>query len=194
MKICLIGDMHGDVDFVHKILQYEKPEFALQIGDYIAYNESWEYPVGWISGNWDKIEVINALENDEIKLPSNNFYLKAAELYTINNKTILTLPTFRSNNTQHRGPAVVLLNHINKCLKYVGQDIDFFISHGCGYPFVAKTLFGTKNVESKEITDLINKLQPKYAISGHIHQHGYLEQNDIKFYRMGFKETCILNI
>jgi len=194
MKVVLVGDMHGRSDFVHKILQFERPEFALQVGDYMAYNESWEAPLGWISGNWDKRDVVDALEQDQLVLPGNNFYLKAGELYTIAGKDILTLPTFCDYKREHRSPAGILSEHIDKCSSHIGKNIDIFISHGCGYPFIAKTAFGTKNVEEKEVTNIIKLLKPKYVVSGHIHHPSYMEQDGIKFYRMGYQQSCVINI
>ena len=47
MKIGFIGDMHGETDFVHKLLQFEKPEFALQVGDYMKKDGIEFYRMGY---------------------------------------------------------------------------------------------------------------------------------------------------
>lgn len=192
-RIGLIGDLHRrDAERIQRAMQISEPDFCLQVGDYSYADIAWPFPVYWIPGNHENIDIAK-IKDGTFKLPANNIMLDVG-LYNIQNVNVLALPTIVVPGNKP-GPAIYKPEDYNKCLQTT-EDVDIFLSHGCGFPFTVYVPFDRKfvNAEDTKLTELIKKVKPKYAVSGHNHESFREEQYGINLHRMGCREYYIIEI
>lgn len=145
-------------------------DLCLQAGDYYCYGERWPIPVYWIQGNHEDPDVVGPLrEAGEIReIATNNFYLPGGR-HEIEGVVVVALPGMFQWRHE-AGPALFYEDDYEACWSAADEGpVDILISHDCGYPFPIMVGRTVKNVENERITELIDHLQPTYAVSGHNH-------------------------
>ena len=186
MKIIgLIGYIHvnlNNIELVQNWINEVSPDFCLQVGDYFAYDVEWNCPVYWIFGNHENGQVIQEILANNHVHPKNNNWLIGGHT-KIQGVNIMALPGLPQNRMTP-GPAKFPVNVYKLCWEYEG-DIDIFISHGCAFPFFSMIGNELINCEEKEITELVRKVRPKVAVSGHNHKFEKSEQEGIRCVRLG---------
>lgn len=176
-KVGICGDLHGRIpEKLMRDIELSQPDFILQVGDYWHYQTDWPVPVYWITGNHEN------LMQTMSKTPQNNFMLESG-LHSIEGINIVALPSIPMPGNDP-GPVFFEEEDYEKCMA-IEEHVDIFMSHGCGYPFIVSVFGDFIQVEDKRITELINKLQPVYAISGHNHEYQRDIQNGIQLIRLG---------
>lgn len=182
MKIGILGDLHGDqVEKFSEIVRYleiSEPDFCLQVGDYWT-PVNWPIPVFWIPGNHERF--VNRIHNGEIVEPLNSRILETGIL-EFGGIRILALAAI-PNPSFVPGP----VNYKSEDLEFckAQKNIDIFLSHSPGFPFIGLGPKGFMNFEDENITAILEKVKPKYAVSGHIHEFKKEQVKGITLIRLG---------
>lgn len=182
MKIGLLGDLHGDqvekFSEIERYLEISEPDLCLQVGDYWT-PISWPIPVFWIPGNHERF--IDEIKSGEIVEPLNSRILETGIL-EIGGIRILALEAIPNPSF-----APMPVNYKSEDLEFcmAQENIDIFLSHSPGFPFVNLTPRGFMNVEDKNITAILENVKPKYAVSGHCHQYQKEQVQGITLFRLG---------
>ena len=195
MRIGLIGDIHGQrgVHVAREWMSRTLPDFCLQIGDYWspAYYEDWPVPVHWIFGNHEKMDVVRSLVDGTWEERENNHWLMGG-LIEIQGIVVMALPGLPSKKGDP-GPASFPPRVYEECWDHAhDMKVDVFISHGAPFPFWGFTYDSDlkKNVrinfEEPPITDLVRRIKPKIAVSGHNHRFSIEDHEGIQCIRMGW--------
>ena len=163
-----------------------EPDVCLQAGDFWCYETEWPVPMYWIAGNHERGKVIQDVLKGKHKLPRNSIMLKGGYVKEICGLKVLPLPA-KNRVDAAPGPASFTRHAYECCWNHKGQDIDIFLSHGCGFEFVVNAFGRIINGEEEPITELIRRLKPKIAISGHCHTFANEFHEGIRCLRMG---TC----
>jgi len=171
MKIGILGDLHGDqVEKFSEIVRYleiSEPDFCLQVGDY------------WTPVNHERF--VNRIHNGEIVEPLNSRILETGIL-EFGGIRILALAAI-PNPSFVPGP----VNYKSEDLEFckAQKNIDIFLSHSPGFPFIGLGPKGFMNFEDQNITAILEKVKPKYAVSGHIHEFKKEQVKGITLIRLG---------
>jgi len=200
MMVGLIGDIHGYercqdvIDWINIV----EPDFCLQVGDYLSYNVEWPVPVFWIFGNHEHGPIIKRYIEGTWEEPINNHWLMGG-IVNIKGINIMSLPGL-PNSRLEPGPARYPQNVYDLCIEQANMPVDIFISHGCGYPFWVwvydKNIAKSKKVnrEEQDITELISKVKPQYAVSGHNHRYAFETYDGVSLIRLGAEKIDMFYI
>lgn len=182
MQITTISDTHG----LHQQLQLPGGDLLIHSGDvcnrgtqeeaanFIDWFEKQPYTYKvFIAGNHDFFFENFTQQEIQNILPKNIFYLNDSSI-KIEGITIWGSPiTPEFHNwafNKKRG------KEINKHWQQIPNNIDILITHGPAYGILDKT-FRNQNVGCKELLKVIENIQPKYHIFGHIHEDFGMFQN-----------------
>lgn len=195
-KILAVGDLHGSVsENIYEVIERYEPDFILQCGDYSCYHVSWPISCYFITGNHEVFNgyraPIEKIISGEYKLPNNNNMLVAG-LHNIQGINIVALPS-KTMPGAAPGPALFTQEDYDKCWN-VSIKPDIFMSHGAGFPLWAAVAGRSVQVGDSRLTDLISRLRPSFAISGHNHVYLKETQDDITLLRMGSHGTDLYDM
>ncbi len=190
IRIGLIGDLHGKSTLAHDWIRKNSPDFCLQVGDYWSYEQEWKVPVYWIFGNHENFKYVNMIANGDVELHENNIWLRGG-VVNVEGINIMALPGLPQSRST-AGPAGFSKDIYQLCLSQAEEfDVEIFISHGCAFPFFGwgfdkkKQSSAFVNFEEVEITNLVKKVRPKYAVSGHNHVYKKEVHEGIDCIRLG---------
>jgi predicted phosphodiesterase len=190
MRVGLIGDLHGEVEWVKRQIRLSSPDFCIQVGDYWAYNTTWDVPVYWCLGNHEESSAVKLLQKN-IFAPlhkvwfwdKNSFWQKGGEKVEIEGVSIVFLPG-KVREDPSPGPAGFEYEIWEQCMHIKG-GVDIVVSHGCAFPFQVNLFGKIIQCEEEGITQVVRHLSPKIAISGHNHEQFVEDKEGILLYRMG---------
>ena len=189
MRIGLLGDLHGEPDLAEEWIRRAEPDFCLQAGDYWCYDHPWSVPVYWMFGNHERGDYIKQIISGRFTFPTNSHWLQGGveEIHSI---TVMALPGWPKPGSDP-GPAGYPQPVYDLCMEQADQPVDILISHGCGFPF-ADWMYDRsqikpvlRNFEEHDITTLIKKVRPTYAVSVHNHRYAIEEHEGISCIRLG---------
>lgn len=192
MRIGLIGDLHGETDAVIEWMERTEPDFCLQVGDYWkpCYDTAWPVPLYWIFGNHEMGSYVRALIDGTHQEPINNHWLMGGAV-DIHGVTVMALPGLPSAGSGF-GPASFPPNVYSLCWEQAEESkVDIFISHGAAFPFWHFTWDPVLNkrarinFEEPEITELVRRVHPTHAVSGHNHRFADEEFEGVHCIRLG---------
>jgi predicted phosphodiesterase len=192
MRIGLLGDLHGKTDAAIEWMERTEPDFCLQVGDYWSpcYDTEWPIETHWIFGNHERGEVARGLIDGTREQPPNNHWLEGG-IVEIQGVTVMALPGLPAPG-QGFGPASFPPNVYSLCWEQAQEhDVDVFISHGAPFPFWHFTWDPVANkrvrvnFEEPEITELVRRAAPTYAVSGHNHRFALEEFEGVQCIRLG---------
>jgi predicted phosphodiesterase len=184
MKMAVFGDMHGSPDWALKIIDLAEPDACIQTGDYWCYDTPWPIPFYWIAGNHEQPNTVEKIEAGTYELPRNNIMLKGGWIHEICGRRVLPLPA-KIKMGGAPGPAAFMHEDYERCLRHAGQKIDILLSHGCGFRFVCNSFGKTIDCEEGKITEMVCRIRPQIAISGHNHKFEDKAYDGIRCIRMG---------
>lgn len=189
MRIGLLGDLHSEPDLAEEWIRKVEPDFCLQMGDYWCYDHPWSVPVYWMFGNHERGDYIKQIISGKFDYPTNSHWLMGG-IEEIHGITVMALPGWPKPGDAP-GPAGYPQPVYDLCMEQAGQPVDILISHGCGFQFNNWMYDRTRmkpvlrNFEEHNITTLIKKVRPTYAVSGHNHRFLIEEQEGISLIRLG---------
>lgn len=190
MRIGLFGDLHGQQGMVFAAIEWierTNPDFCLQAGDYWSYDVEWPCPVYWILGNHEDMGTAIQIMSGNYKFPKNSYCLQGG-ITEIRGVRVMSLPGLPQERLSP-GPSHYPQIAYNTCMKESKKQVDIFLSHGCGFPFWGVIGNERRNFEEKDITELIRKVKPKYAVSGHNHIYANEEHKGITCIRLGMNPS-----
>ncbi len=203
MSIMVLGDIHGRYESLNKLIEEQKPDIILQVGDFGYWPSKINFrkikngksKIYWCDGNHENHDKLNILINAvgrriPIELIDNVYYCPRG--------TVITLPGNR--NVLFIGGAM----SVDKVLRKKGFnwfpqeeiteedirilpndiDIDIVISHTTPYKFIDKTnkrwsKIANLDISCKRLDEVYNKYKPDLWYSGHWH-----------VYKKGIYENC----
>ena len=198
LRIGLIGDLHGFPEPALEWISRTEPDFCLQAGDYWSYAVEWPVPVYWIFGNHEHGPTIRAIIDGSYEFHPNNRWLKGG-VEIIDGVSVMALPGLPQARSGP-GPAHYPPNVYEECMNHEGEDIDIFLSHGCGFEFGCMAHDANTheveyiNFEEPPITDLIRFVRPLLAVSGHNHRFAKEEHEGIKCIRLGHRSNSMFHM
>ncbi len=185
MRLAIFGDLHANPDRALKFIDRMEPDSCLQVGDYKCYGVLWPVPFYWIAGNHEERKTIVDIIDGKLTLPRNNTLLRAGIVHNICGLKVVGLPGLNRINPAP-GQASFPRAAMERCLEIdESLKIDIFLSHGCGFPFWIDVYGHRINAEETAITNLIRRLKPKIAISGHNHFFADEIYDKIRCIRLG---------
>jgi hypothetical protein len=185
-KILICGDIHGRFGYFKRVLEQEKPDLAICLGEWGYWLQCWpdmkaikpKCPVYWIDGNHERFDMLNRRTSDEIA--PNIFYKPRGTVELINGKNVLFMGGAFSIDYKYRtvgfdyfpDDELVTQADINKIPK--GVKVDIVCSH------TAPNMFSILDPErekmfpdqSRYYLDIVlKKYQPAQWWMAHWHCH-----------------------
>lgn len=172
------GDQVEKFPEIVRFLEISQPDFCLQVGDYWT-PINWPIPIFWVPGNHERF--VNEINSGVFVEPINSRMLKTGILQ-FEGIRILALAAI-PNPSLEPGP----VNYKEEDLEFckAQKNIDIFLSHSPGFKFEAIGPKGFMNFEDKKITEILEIVKPKFAVSGHIHQYKKELVKGISLIRLG---------
>jgi predicted phosphodiesterase len=177
MKIIVFGDVHENIEIIDKVIDEQKPDFALCTGDLGLY-KSYNVPFYFVSGNHENFDIIKAMDKGIIEF-KNLRRIKTAEVIALDSIKVSGLNGNYSPNYKIRERHFTK-DDVKACKKL--KDIDIFISHEA--PSEIGVLRMEKDLGIKPVKEILDKIKPKYFFFGHHHC----------FFRKFYKDTKIIGL
>lgn len=174
MKICFISDTHG----LHKRLEVPAADILIHAGDFSGKGEEWQVKsfINWftglphrykifIAGNHDFLaeedpECFQALLNDQIIYLENSFVdVEGIRIWG----SPITPWFYDWAFNRRRG------KEIRKYWEAIPSNTDIVVTHGPPLGQGDLTVKG-ELVGCKDLLDIIETIQPRYHVFGHIHE------------------------
>ena len=177
--IIITADTHGYPDMLKDFVNDTDADYFLDCGDISLY-QNHSKPVYFIHGNHENWDIIEAMDNDDLKL-TNLRHIKNSEVITLtkgNEKPIRVLgfggnysPTrfnMKKNSLTKDRRRHYNFEEFNNAKK-LKNKADIVLTHECPFGVLVRN---GKDVGSEIITLLLKEMKPKMSFSGHHHHQG----------------------
>jgi len=173
MKIVVIGDIHGNYDYLKRILKDTSGDIYLQVGDFAGDKEDYldlEKTVYFIKGNHECFDIIDKYE-EPTEIKKNLIYIPTGKVVEVNGIRIgafggnFSPISFGKRKKELSGKrrSHITIDDFKKATKM--KDIDILLTHEAPLPFI----IDGKDVGILLITILLHTLKPKLHFFGHHH-------------------------
>ncbi|MFQ5865829.1 MAG: metallophosphoesterase family protein [bacterium] len=183
LKIAAVSDLHGNLVPVHNILELEKPDLLLCVGDWGTAEEVTSSDLDSIIkkvytltvfGNNDPVDLLPAVPNQdggsillENGLIEHYFGLSIAGINGIWAKS-------------HKKPWYITDDEVAAiAAKLADKDVDILMTHGCPIGMADLTPFGTHGGQ-RCFTEAFKIVKPKLHLCGHLHRKSSYQTKDGK--------------
>ncbi len=206
MKVLLVGDVHGDLNFMKYCLQYAIEngcDQILQLGDFHYYpyyahgirfleGLNSEIPVYWLDGNHEDHSVIAHRARSPLEVAHNIFYLPRGYTWQLGDLKALALGGAYSID-RHRGEKdydwfeeeVLTDKDVERACQ--AGEVDIMFTHDCPIGVPIKTILGLHAKEYKDAISnrkalqvVVDAVKPKYLFHGHYHVRYETDLNGCK--------------
>ena len=173
-RLLVVGDLHGKTDALFRLIESEKPDGVLGVGDWgdegqIA-PETWadlldRVPVATVFGNHDDIALLTRLQNRD----GSPVLLAQAEVREFCGLTLAGVSGIWAKS--HKKPYWVTDDDVENWAKQIqtaAPNIDILLTHGCPVGIVDATGFG-KPGGQKCFLRLLQAVRPRIYCCGHLH-------------------------
>lgn len=200
MKIIVLGDVHGNWDYINELIEYKKPNIILQTGDFGYFPnldgqyiniKKWKLcginngktKIYFCDGNHSDHGALKLLENNNEICP-NIFYMKRGSILTINNINILFMGGANSIDKNQRIYGIdwwpdEIIKEKDVYSVPENSKIDMVISHTCPNEFKIENHVKGHVIEKDPSRDalsyILEKFKPKcwYFSHWHLFRKGY---------------------
>ena len=186
MKVCIIGDIHGNFPKLDEILEETVADLYLQVGDLGAIDDiddnsytPFQKPIYFIPGNhesWDEIEKFHDSDINNIPEIRKNLFLipfghwfihKGLKIGGLGGNYSMKRFTWYRGQLQHERRKHYVISDVKKMM--TANSVDILLTHEAPYPF--KYFPGMEDMGRPEINTILEKLKPKYHFFGHHHKY-----------------------
>ena len=194
MKLLFLADTHNCSESLYKWYFHSiKFDKIFVCGDFGLYGNS-QKPLFYINGNHEDWQVVNAMDSGLLEF-NNCKHIKTGELVHINGIVVTGLNGNygKSRYDLNRKDKPFMFageraRHYNyediETLKNLGHRVDILMAHET-IPQMGLKRF-TIGVGRKEITEVIDTVEPTYFFSGHHHTYKEVVYNDTKCIALGY--------
>jgi Icc-related predicted phosphoesterase len=183
MKIVAISDLHGVIDPVYKVLDFEEPDLLLCAGDWGTEEEISASDIERITGrvhllsvfgNNDRLDLLRQLRNKD----GTNILLENGSAVNYLGLTIAGINGIWAKS--HKQPWYITDEEVAEAASALrDKSVDILITHGC--PIGMADLMPTGGRGGQRcFTEAFKVVQPKLHLCGHLHRRSEYRTKDEK--------------